>query len=409
VRRLKEVNPKLVPEVNIGMVGHVSHGKTSLVEAISGKSTLIHSEELKRGITIRLGYADASIYKCLNCGKYSTSSKCPFCFSDAELQRTVSFIDAPGHETLMATVLTGASLMDGAILVIAANEKCPQPQTREHLKVLELMGVKNVIIVQSKIDLVSEEEALKNYQQIKDFVKGTGLEEAPIIPVSSQQRVNIDAVLEAIEKFIPTPKRDETKDLRMLVARSFDINKPGTEPEKLVGGVLGGAIAQGKLKLEDEIEIRPGIRLGEKFQPLFTKVVGLQKAKIDLQEAGPGGLLGVLTELDPFLTKSDSLVGNVVGLPGKLPEVFESLSLEVNLLERVVGSEDLKEMAPIKLNEDLMINVGTARSVGTVVEMKKNRIQLKLKIPVCAEKKDKVVISRQVAGRWRLVGYGVIV
>jgi len=409
VRKLKEVNPKLVPEINIGMLGHVAHGKTSLVEAISGKLTLTHSEELKRGITIRLGYADASIYKCPKCGRYSTSPKCPFCFSDTELQRTVSFIDAPGHETLMATVLTGTSLMDGAILIIAANEKCPQPQTREHLAVLELMGIKNVIIVQSKIDLVSEEEALKNYQQIKDFVKGTSLEDAPIIPVSSQQRVNIDAVLEAIEKFIPTPKRDETKELKMFVARSFDINKPGTEPEKLVGGVLGGAIAQGKLKLGDEIEIRPGIRLEEKFQPLFTKVVGLQKAKLDLEEAGPGGLLGVLTELDPFLTKSDSLVGNVVGLPGKLPEVFTSLSLEVNLLERVVGSEDLKEMAPIKMNEDLMINVGTARSVGTVVEMKKNRIQLKLKIPVCAEKKDKVVISRQVAGRWRLVGYGVIV
>ena len=409
MRKLKEVNPKLVPEINIGMLGHVAHGKTSLVEAISGKLTLTHSEELKRGITIRLGYADASIYKCPKCGRYSTSPKCPFCFSDTELQRTVSFIDAPGHETLMATVLTGTSLMDGAILIIAANEKCPQPQTREHLAVLELMGIKNVIIVQSKIDLVSEEEALKNYQQIKDFVKGTSLEDAPIIPVSSQQRVNIDAVLEAIEKFIPTPKRDETKELKMFVARSFDINKPGTEPEKLVGGVLGGAIAQGKLKLGDEIEIRPGIRLEEKFQPLFTKVVGLQKAKLDLEEAGPGGLLGVLTELDPFLTKSDSLVGNVVGLPGKLPEVFTSLSLEVNLLERVVGSEDLKEMAPIKMNEDLMINVGTARSVGTVVEMKKNRIQLKLKIPVCAEKKDKVVISRQVAGRWRLVGYGVIV
>ncbi|MEM5878942.1 MAG: GTP-binding protein, partial [Candidatus Aenigmatarchaeota archaeon] len=188
MRKFKEVNPKLIPEVNIGLVGHVAHGKTSLVEAISGKRTLTHSEELKRGITIRLGYADASFYKCLSCGRYSTSSKCPFCFSDTELQRTVSFIDAPGHETLMATVLTGAALMDGAILVIAANEKCPQPQTREHLKALELIGIKNVIIVQTKIDLVSEEEALKNYQQIKDFVKGTTLENSPVIPVSSQHR-----------------------------------------------------------------------------------------------------------------------------------------------------------------------------------------------------------------------------
>lgn len=409
MRKFKEVNPKLIPEVNIGLVGHVAHGKTSLVEAISGKRTLTHSEELKRGITIRLGYADASFYKCLSCGRYSTSQKCPFCFSDTELQRTVSFIDAPGHETLMATVLTGAALMDGAILVIAANEKCPQPQTREHLKALELIGIKNVIIVQTKIDLVSEEEALKNYEQIKDFVKDTNLENSPVIPISSLQKINIDAVIEAIEKFIPTPKRDETKELRMLVARSFDINKPGTEPEKLVGGVLGGAVVQGKLKLGDEIEIRPGVKIKEKYQPIFSKVVGLQKAKMNLEEAGPGGLLGVLTELDPFLTKSDSLVGNLVGHPGKLPEVMYSLEMEVNLLERIVGLEDLKEMSPIKQNEVLMINVGTARSVGVVKEIKKNRIQLELKIPVCVEKENKVVISRQIAGRWRLVGFGQLV
>lgn len=408
MRKVSEINPKLIPEVNIGMLGHVAHGKTTLTEAISGKRTLTHSEELKRGITIRLGYADASFFKCLNCGRYSTSQKCPYCFSETEIQRTVSFVDAPGHETLMATVLTGASLLDGAILVIAANEKCPQPQTREHLKALELIGVKNVVIAQTKIDLVSEEEALKNYEQIKEFVKGTIIENSPIIPVSSQQRINIDALIEAIEKFIPTPKRDEKGEFRMLVARSFDVNKPGTEIEKLVGGVLGGAIVQGKVRLGDEIEIKPGVRLKDKFFSLLTTVVGLQKAKIDLKEAGPGGLLGMMTELDPFLTKSDALVGNVVGFPGKLPEAVDELEMEVNLLERVVGSEDLKEVSSIKLNEELMINVGTARSVGSVVEVKKNRIRLKLKIPVCIEKKDKIVISRQIAGRWRLVGFGLL-
>jgi translation initiation factor 2 subunit 3 len=120
-----EVNPKLIPEANIGLVGHVAHGKTTIVQAITGKLTLTHSEELKRGITIRLGYADVRIYKCTKCGKYCTSERCPYCFSDCEIQRTVSFVDAPGHETLMATVLTGAALMDGAILVIAANEPCP--------------------------------------------------------------------------------------------------------------------------------------------------------------------------------------------------------------------------------------------------------------------------------------------
>jgi translation initiation factor 2 subunit 3 len=391
-------DPRLIPEVNIGMVGHVAHGKTTLVNAITGKLTLTHSEELKRGITIRLGYADATIYFCKNCGKYSTSQKCPYCFSETEPQRTVSFVDAPGHEALMATVLTGTGIMDGAIMVIAANEKCPQPQTAEHLTALEVAGIKNVIIAQTKIDLVTEEQAMKNYQEIKNFVKGTILENAPIIPVSAQHRVNIEYVLEAIEKFIPTPKRDETKEPLMLVARSFDINRPGTEPEKLVGGVLGGALVQGKLKLGDKIEIRPGIRQKNSYVPLFSEVVGLQKAKKDLEEAGPGGLLGVMTKLDPSLTKSDALVGNVVGLEGKLPEVSHSLSLEVKFIREV------KE--PIKVGEDLLINVGVARSVGSVTSVKKERVEIKLKIPVCFRKEERIAISRQIGGRWQLVGYG---
>ena len=393
--------------MNIGMVGHVAHGKTTLTEAITGKLTLTHSEELKRGITIRLGYADATFYKCKN-GHYGSSAKCPVCFEDCEILRTVSFIDAPGHETLMATVLTGASLMDGAILLIAANEKCPQPQTYEHLTALEVVGIKNVIIVQNKVDLITEEQAMKNYEQIKQFIKGTIIENSPIIPVSAQQRINIDKIIEAIEKYIPTQKKDEIKDLKMFVARSFDINKPGAEPKKLQGGILGGAIISGKVKIGDEIEIRPGIRINDKYKHLSTKVVGLQKAGIDLEDAGPGGLLGVMTELDPFLTKSDSLVGNVVGFVGKVPESRDSLNLQAKLLERVVGSEEMKKVSPIKINEELMINIGTARSIGKVVSMKKDNIELKLKIPACIEKEERIVISRLISGRWRLIGYGSV-
>jgi translation initiation factor 2 subunit 3 len=386
---------------------YVSHGKTTLTKALSGKLTLTHSEELKRGITIRLGYADATFYRCKN-GHYCSSEKCPICFSDCDILRTVSFIDAPGHETLMATVLSGASLMDGALLIVAANEKCPQPQTREHLAALEVVGIKNVVIIQNKIDLVSEQRAMENYQEIKEFVKGSIIENAPIIPVSAQQAVNIDSVIQAIEESILTPKRDEAKDMRMFVARSFDINKPGTELKKLVGGVLGGAVVSGKIKLGDDIEIRPGIRVGNKCRAIATKVVGLQKAGIDMEEASPGGLLGVLTTLDPYLTKSDALVGNVVGLVGKLPETSETLNMEIRLLERVVGSEELKAVVPIKINEDLLVNIGTARSVGPVTAMKKDKIELKLKIPVCVEEKERVVVSRQIAGRWRLIGWGQV-
>jgi len=311
----------------------------------------------------------------------------------------------------MATVLTGASLMDGAVLVIAANERCPQPQTREHVTALNVIGIKNVIIIQSKIDLVDEKEAMKNYKEIKDFVKGTVLENAPIIPVSSQKRVNIDLVLEAIEKIIPIPELDDrvSKEPRMLVARSFDINKPGTAPKKIVGGTLGGGIISGMLRLGEEIEIRPGIRRGEsgRYQPLKTKIVGLQKAGIDLQEAGPGGLLGAMTELDPSLTKSDSLVGNVIGLPGKLPETKNEIEFEVNLMKRVVGSEEMGTVQPLKVGESLMVNVGTARSVGSVESIKR-AVKLNLKIPLCVEKGERIVISRQISGRWRLIGYGIV-
>lgn len=410
VQKQNEVDPRLVPEVNIGLVGHVSHGKTTLTKALTGKLTLTHSEELKRGITIRLGYADATVYKCVNCGKYITNSKkCVYCFSATEPVRTISFIDAPGHETLMATVLTGASLMDGAILIIAANEKCPQPQTREHLTALQVVGIKNVVIVQSKIDLVTKEQAIENHNQIKEFIRGTTVEKALIIPVSAQYNVNIDFLLDAIEKNIPTPKRDLNADPLMNVARSFDINRPGTKPKNLVGGIIGGSVVQGKFELDEEIEIRPGVAIKGSYQNLKTKIVGLKKGNLNLNEAGAGGLLGLLTNLDPYLTKSDGLVGNVVGLPEKLPPVSNSLNLELKLLGRVVGAKELAVVEPIKINEQLLVNIGTSKSVGVVSSLKRGFVELKLRIPVCANVNDRVVVSRQIQGRWRLVGYARVI
>jgi len=202
------------PDVNIGIVGHVDHGKTSLTSTLTGKWTDTHSEEMRRGITIRLGYAEATVFKCSKCKgseAYGTTQKCIKCFSSCKPVRTISFVDAPGHETLMATVLSGAALMDGALLMVSANEKCPQPQTSEHLKALDIVGIKNIVVVQNKIDLVTEEEALKNYEEIKKFIKGSIAENAPIIPISAQREINIDVLLEAMEEKIPTPKRDKTK------------------------------------------------------------------------------------------------------------------------------------------------------------------------------------------------------
>ncbi len=400
---MKKTDPRLIPEVNVGTLGHVDHGKSTLVQAISGKWPAVHSEELKRGITIKLGYADATIYKCNKCNIFCPKEKCPKCSEKCELQRTISFVDAPGHETLMATVLAGASLMDGILFVIAVNEECPQPQTREHMMVLNTVGIKNIVIVQAKIDLVSKEEALEHYKKLKEFIKGTVAENAPIIPVSAQNKINIGAVLDTIQNNIPTPERDLSKPTKMLVARSFDINKPGTEIENLKGGVIGGALIEGELKINDEIEIKPGVFLKNKWTPLKTKVVGLQKAEKNLEKAGPGGLLGVLTELDPSLTKADYLAGSVAGV--NLPSILEKLTLRVNLFEKSL--EEVVE--PIKIGEQIMLNVGTARTLGIVKDVKKDVIEIELKLPICADKNDKIVLSRKIAERWRLIGYSEII
>ncbi len=399
---------ELLPEVNIGLVGHVDHGKTTLTQALTGKWTDTHSEEIKRGITIRLGYADATFYRCQKCTghrAWSTNPKCPNCGSPTQAVRTVSFVDAPGHETLMTTVLSGAALMNGALLVISAAEPCPQPQTREHLTALDIVGIRNVVVVQNKIDLVDEQQAMKSYEQIKVFLKGSVAENAPIIPVSAQHRLGIGALIEAIQATIPTPNYDLTKPPKALIARSFDINKPGTEIQKLRGGVLGGALLQGQLKVGDEIEIRPGIKLKETWHPLLTKIVGLQKAMHDISVATPGGLLGIATSLDPALTKADSLAGQVAGLTGKLPPVLSEIKFTINLLERVVGTREELKVSPIKIGDVLMLTVGIARTVGTVSKIGK-AIEVKLKIPICAEAGERIAISRQVAGRWRLIGCG---
>jgi translation initiation factor 2 subunit 3 len=391
----------------------VDHGKTTLVQALTGTWASRHSEELKRGITIKLGYADASIYKCPNCDEpqcYCVTEECPACGGEAELQRTVSFVDAPGHEILMATMLSGAAVMDGAILVIAADEPCPQPQTREHLAAIEAVGLKNLVIAQNKIDLVSMDKALKNYDEIKRFIKGSIAEDAPIIPVSAQQLVNIDLLIQAMQEYLPTPKRDPDLPPRMHIIRSFDVNKPGTPIDDMVGGVIGGSITQGRFEMGDEIDIKPGLPTRQKnrlkMRELVTEITSLHVGGTAVDEALPGGLAGIGTMLDPSLTKSDGLVGSLAGRPGTLPPVLEDLRLEYELFENVVGSREREKVAQIAKGEKLLLNVGTAKTMGEVTDVKKGEMETKLSIPVCAKPGDRVAISRRISGRWRLIGVG---
>lgn len=302
--------------------------------------------------------------------------------------------------------------MDGAILVIAADEPCPQPQTREHLAAIEAVGLKNLIIVQNKIDIVNKEDAIKNYLQITDFLKSSIAENAPIIPVSAQHNVNTDLLLKTMEESLPTPNKDPDKPPRMYIIRSFDVNPPGTPIEDMVGGVLGGSITDNSFEIGEEIEIQPGLPTRQRGKvrmvELFTEITSLHAGGGPVEEAKSGGLVGVGTLLDPSLTKSDGLVGSLVGKPGTLPTVRENISLDLNLFENVVGTVEQTKVSLIAKNERLLLNVGTAKTMGTVTNVAKDFAEMDLSIPICAEAVSRIAISRRIGGRWRLIGWGTL-
>ncbi len=403
------------PVVNIGMVGHVDHGKTTLTRALSGVWTDTHSEERKRGISIKLGYADTAFYRTKD-GEYYPTGKRPDGKKDVdkELLRVVSFVDAPGHETLMAVMISGSSIMDGALLLISATEKCPQPQTREHLSALQIAGIENIIIVQNKIDIVTKERAIESHNEIKEFVKGTIAEDAPIIPISAHHDVNLDILIQAIEDIIPTPDHGKQKEALMYVARSFDINRPGSRPDKLRGGIIGGSVVKGQFSVGDDILIAPGRRIQEgsktRWEPIKTVIESVQGGGLDLETIHAGGLCGVATPMDPNVTKADDLSGQVMARQGELPPIWEEFNLDLDLLEHMVASGDdaPEKVRPLQPNEMLMINSATATSVGQVTAIKGKKCTLRLRLPICALEGSRITLSRRIGTRWRLIGHGTI-
>ncbi|MCS7146509.1 MAG: translation initiation factor IF-2 subunit gamma [Nitrososphaerota archaeon] len=403
------------PEVNIGTLGHVDNGKSTLVQAITGVWTARHSEELKRGITIRVGYADALQYRCNLCEEphnYYSVPVCPIHNAECEFIRAISFIDCPGHHSLMITMLSGAALFDGTILVADARVKFPQAQDREHLEAALIMGVSRMIVAQNKIDVVDKQRALTNYDEIKKYLEKIGMNNVPVIPVSAQQGVGIEALLYAMDKYIPTPKREIDKPFLMPVLRSFNVNLPGTPATMVKGGVIGGSIMRGKLRVGDEIEIAPGIPVKEgasEYESVVTEVVGIQAGGRSVEEATSGGLIGIETTLDPALTKSDAMVGNIAGVPAELPPVWKTLEIEYNLFQKVIGIEGDVDVRQISEKEPLVINSYTAVTSGIVIKRQQDRLTASLSKPLCAWPGDRVSLCRKIGTGWRLIGYGVIV
>jgi translation initiation factor 2 subunit 3 len=313
-------------------------------------------------------------------------------------------------------MLSGAAVMDAALLLIAGNETCPQPQTSEHLAAIEIMKLEHIIILQNKVDLMREEAASAHYDSIKKFIRGTVADNSPVIPISAQLKFNIDAINEALVTKIPGPMRNFQDDPHMIVIRSFDVNKPGSEIEELQGGVAGGSILTGILKLGDEIEIRPGIVSKDdkgaiQCKPIFSRVVSLFAENNSLKFAVPGGLIGVGTRIDPTLCRADRLVGFVLGLKGKLPKIYTEIEVNYFLLRRLLGvkTADGKQAKVAKLakNEVLMVNIGSTATGAKVVAVKHDAAKLQLTSPACTEIGEKVAMSRRIEKHWRLIGWYV--
>jgi translation initiation factor 2 subunit 3 len=407
------------PEINIGVVGHVDHGKTTLVQALTGIWTARHSMEIERGMTIFLGYADGNIAYCETLSPpdaYTTELTCPD-GSEAKLIRRVSYVDAPGHEAYMTTMLSGAMVIDTAILVIAANEPCPQPQTIEHLMALEILGVKNIIIAQNKVDVVSRDKALKNYEDIKKFVKETAAENAPIIPVSALHKVNIDVILEALHKLVPKPSRNLDAPPIMYVLRSFDINRPGTRYDEIQGGVIGGTIIQGVLRVGDEIKIMPGVKKPKEttkassyeLAPITTTIEEMRFGEYQVDEAKPGGLVALRTTIDPSLTKANQLAGSIVVKADYEIPVARRVEISYNALSRVVDVRGQQaKLPPLQAGERVVVAIGPATRIATVKSTSKDRVELELEMPIATWKGTRVAIGRRVLARWRLAGWGFV-
>lgn len=253
---------------------------------------------------------------------------------------------------------------------------------------------------------------------------GTVADGAPIIPISAVLKYNIDMVCEYLAEKIPLPVRDFTSKPQLIVIRSFDVNHPGEEVDKLKGGVAGGSIMRGVLKIGDEVEVRPGIVSKKsddqavKCTPILSRIVSLYAEENDLQFAVPGGLIGVGTMIDPTLTRADRLVGHVLGHKGCLPSVYIEVDVRYYLMKRLLGvrtQEGGKQAKIEKLNKNdlLLVNIGSTATGGKVINMKKvsekdDIAKILLMSPVCTTEGEKIALSRRVEQHWRLIGWGEI-
>ncbi len=286
----------------VGTAGHIDHGKTTLIKALTGIDTDRWEEEKKRGMTIDLGFAHLKLPN----------------------GTLIGIVDVPGHEKFIKNMLAGAHGLDLVLFVVAADEGI-MPQTEEHLTVCQVLGTKKGIVVLTKKDLVDEEWLELVKEEVKEFTKGTFLEEAPVIPVSSKTGEGIGELLKALEKLSEEVEpRSSEGILRLPVDRSFTVKGFGT--------VITGTLLSGKVKVGDEIEILP--------KGLKTKVRGIQVHGKPVEEAFAGQRTAVNLA---SVSKEEVKRGDLLSTPGYLkPTKMVDAVLELSKNASVIVESGFK-------------------------------------------------------------------
>jgi translation initiation factor 2 subunit 3 len=383
------------PLVIISTQGSVANGKTSIIKCLTKKSLMRFKKEAENNMTIKLGYTNAKIMKCIKCPEpfcYQINNlKCNQCEEDTELKLNISFIDSPGHNDLQATALSGASTMDYCLLLVSTDnelENKGDEYVNEHYKTIKFLDlIDKTVILQNKIDLVTKEKALEQFRTIKNKY-----EIKNVIPISAQYEYNINYLLQFLVEKIPHPINTDlihkiNLPLKGTVIRSFDVNKKSIAVEDINCAVIGGTIRTGMIKIGDKIKLLPGITKNNKIIPLKGRVLSLKTDEIELTEAYPGGLIGIGLSIDPLLSKEDRLVGNII-----IKDEDESVKTFV----KADVSYEIYDNIDIKENENVSVMLYSLRRTAELVNLNKQNktLTFESKLQFAGELNDNVVILK---------------
>ena len=337
-------------QIILGTAGHIDHGKTSLIKALTGIDTDRLKEEKLRGITIELGFASL----------------------DLPSGQHLGIVDVPGHEKFVKNMVAGATGIDILVMVIAADEGV-MPQTREHMEICTLLDVKHGMVVLSKVDMVDEEWLELALEDVRDFTRGTFLEEAPILPVSSTTGQGIEAFIKALDELCAqVPQRQPSTLFRLPVDRVFTMKGFGT--------VITGTLISGKVRVGDDIKIYPS--------GITSKVRGVQVHNQSVNEASAGMRTAVNFQ---GLDKSAVNRGEILSNPGVLKYSY-MIDIQTHFLK--------SNQKPIKNRTRVRFHTGTSEILGNMVLLDREELlpgdncaaQLRLDSPVALVKDDRYVI-----------------